>query len=165
MAHAFTSHGQFRGPGAVAASGAKFDFWASMADLGRLVLRSGAPQLRLRIAAALVLVFVGKLASVLAPVLLGDAINTLTPAQQGGVVLGATFIGLAVGFAALRLVAACAPYARDAIFTKVSRSTMARAAVESLSHALALSLDFHQTKQTGTLSRICLLYTSPSPRD
>ena len=138
----------------MAPAGAKFDFWGSMADLGRLVLRSGAPQLRLRIAAALGLVLLGKAAAVMAPVLLGDGINTLTPTADGAVVVGASFILLALGFAALRLLAACAPYARDAIFTRVSQSTMARAAVETFGHALALSLDFHQTKQTGTLSRI-----------
>ncbi len=148
------AHGRFSGPGAVEGKDAKFDFWRSMADLGALVMRSGAPQLRLRIAAALLLVFVGKLCGVLAPVLLGDAINTLTPAQQGGVVLGASFIGGAIAFAALRLVSACAPFARDAVFTRVSQSTMARAAVESFGHALSLSLDFHQTKQSGTLSRV-----------
>ncbi|HKP78959.1 MAG TPA: ABC transporter transmembrane domain-containing protein, partial [Phenylobacterium sp.] len=154
MVHAHMGHARFSGPGAVEPKEAKFDFWGSMGDLGALVMRSGAPQLRLRIAAALVLVFVGKLSGVLAPVMLGDAINTLTPAQQGGVALGAGFIGLAVAFAVLRLVAACAPFARDAVFTRVSQSTMARAAVESFSHALSLSLDFHQTKQSGTLSRI-----------
>ncbi|WP_414693369.1 ABCB family ABC transporter ATP-binding protein/permease [Phenylobacterium sp.] len=138
----------------MAPAGAKFDFWGSMADLGQLVLRSGAPQLRLRIAAALGLVLFGKAAAVMAPVLLGDGINTLTPTADGAVVVGASFILLALGFAGLRLLAACAPYARDAIFTRVSQSTMARAAVETFGHALALSLDFHQTKQTGTLSRI-----------
>ena len=132
----------------------KFSFWGSMAYLGRLVMRSGAPQLRLRIAAALVLVFVGKAAGVIAPVMLGDAINTLRPAAEGGVAIGAAFVVLAVAFAALRLVAACAPYARDAIFTRVSQSTMAKAAVETFAHALGLSLDFHQSKQTGTLTRI-----------
>ena len=145
---------RFSGPGAVEGDEAKFSFWSSMADLGALVMRSGAPQLHLRIGVALVLVFVGKLSGVIAPVMLGDAINTLSPVQQGGVVIGTTFVGLAVAFALLRLIAACAPYARDAIFTRVSQSTMARAAVESFGHALSLSLDFHQTKQTGTLSRI-----------
>ncbi len=140
--------------GDVAPAEAKFDFWDSMADLGQLVMRSGAPQLRLRIGTALALVFVGKLAGVIAPVMLGDAINTLQPVAQGGVAVGATFVILALSFAALRLVAACAPYARDAIFTRVSQSTMAKAAVETFAHALGLSLDFHQTKQTGTLSRI-----------
>ena len=154
MVHAHVMRARFSGPGAVEPPEAKFDFWSSMADLGALVMRSGAPQLRLRIATALVLVIVGKLCGVIAPVMLGDAINTLTPTQQGGVVLGAQFIGLAVAFAALRLIAACAPYARDAIFTRVSQSTMARAAVESFGHALSLSLDFHQTKQTGTLARV-----------
>jgi ABC-type transport system involved in Fe-S cluster assembly fused permease/ATPase subunit len=147
-------HPGMRFGGAVAPANVKFDFWTSMADLGRLVMRSGAPQLRLRIGVALFLVVAGKLAGVVAPVLLGDAINTLTPAQQGGVVLGASFVGLALGFAFLRLIATVAPYARDAIFTRVSQATMAKAAVETFSHALALSLDFHQTKQTGTLSRI-----------
>ena len=145
---------RFSGPGAVEGGEAKFSFWSSMADLGALVMRSGAPQLHLRIGVALVLVFVGKLSGVIAPVMLGDAINTLSPVQQGGVVIGTTFVGLAIAFALLRLIAACAPYARDAIFTRVSQSTMARAAVESFGHALSLSLDFHQTKQTGTLSRI-----------
>jgi ABC-type transport system involved in Fe-S cluster assembly fused permease/ATPase subunit len=145
---------RFATPGAIAPSEVGFDFWSSMADLWRLVMRSGAPQLRLRIAAVLALVLVGKLAGVLNPVMLGDAINTLSPDASGGVTLGATFIGLALAFAALRLVAACAPFARDAVFTRVSQATMAKAAVETFAHALGLSLDFHQTKQTGTLSRI-----------
>jgi ABC-type transport system involved in Fe-S cluster assembly fused permease/ATPase subunit len=125
-----------------------------MRDLGALVMRSGAPQLHLRIAAALGLVVVGKLCGVIAPVMLGDAINSLDPAQQQAVTIGTAFVTFAVAFAALRLLAACAPYARDAIFTRVSQSTMARAAIESFGHALSLSLDFHQTKQTGTLSRV-----------
>ena len=140
--------------GDIAPAEAKFSFWGSLADLGALVMRSGAPQLRLRIGVALALVFVGKGAGVIAPVMLGDAINTLRPVAEGGVAVGATFILLAVAFAALRTGAACAPFARDAIFTRVSQSTMAKAAVETFAHALGLSLDFHQSKQIGTLSRI-----------
>ncbi|MDD3838436.1 MAG: ABC transporter ATP-binding protein/permease, partial [Phenylobacterium sp.] len=60
----------------------------------------------------------------------------------------------ALAFVGLRLIAACAPYARDVIFSVVAQSTMARAATEAFDHALALSLDFHQSKQTGMLSRI-----------
>jgi len=154
LVHAHIAQSRFSGPDAVAPRQATFDFWRSMGDLLALVMRSGAPQLRLRIGAALGLVFVGKLSGVIAPLMLGDAINTLAPVAQGAVVLGSAFLAYAIAFAALRLVAACAPYARDAIFTRVSQSTMARAAVETFGHALALSLDFHQTKQTGTLSRV-----------
>ncbi|HMO44156.1 MAG TPA: ABC transporter ATP-binding protein/permease, partial [Phenylobacterium sp.] len=125
----------------------------ALRDLGRLVMRSGATQLPLRLTASVVLVLVGKLAAVSAPVMLGEAINTLSVA--GGVVtLGAGFLGLALAFAGLRMVAACAPYVRDAIFTVVAQATMARAAVEGFGHALSLSLDFHQSKQTGALGRI-----------
>ncbi|MDP3489190.1 MAG: ABC transporter ATP-binding protein/permease [Phenylobacterium sp.] len=124
-----------------------------MADLGALVMRSGAPQLRLRLAASVFLVLMGKVAAVTAPVMLGEAINTLS-VPGGVVVVGASFVGLAVGFALLRLLSACAPFARDAVFTVVSQATMARAAVEGFGHAVSLSLDFHQSKQTGTLARV-----------
>jgi len=123
-----------------------------MADLGRLVLRSGAPRLAPRIAAALALVVVGKVASVWAPVVLGEAVNSLTNLAGGRV--GAGFLTGALVFAGLSFIGACAPYLRDIVFTRVSQSTMARAAVETFQHALGLSLDFHQSKQMGTLSRI-----------
>jgi ATP-binding cassette subfamily B protein len=146
---------RFAVPGAIAPPSVKFDVKASLADLGRLVMRSGAPQLRLRIAVALGLVFVGKLAAVGAPLMIGDAINSLAPgAGAAGVAVTDAFLTFALAFAGLRLIAACAPYARDAIFTVVSQSTMAKAATEAFDHALALSLDFHQSKQTGMLSRI-----------
>ncbi|WP_409035320.1 ABCB family ABC transporter ATP-binding protein/permease [Phenylobacterium sp.] len=145
---------RFATPGAVSPPTVTFSFWASMADLWRLVMRSGAEGLAWRLPVSLVMVFVGKLAGVTAPVMLGDAINTLSPAAGSAVAVGADFVTLALGFAGLRLISSCAPYVRDAIFTTVSQSTMAKAAVETFAHALALSLDFHQSKQTGMLARI-----------
>jgi ATP-binding cassette subfamily B protein len=154
LVHAHAARAPYgHGQGPVAPKGVTFSFWRSMADLGRLVLRSDAPSLAARIAAALALVVVGKLAGVWAPVTLGDAVNTLAPAQ-GGAALGAGFVAGALAFAALSLVAACAPYARDIVFTRVSQATMAQAAAETFQHALGLSLDFHQSKQMGALSRI-----------
>ena len=145
---------RFATPGAVSPPTVTFSFWASMADLWRLVMRSGAEGLGWRLPVSLVMVFVGKLAGVTAPVMLGDAINTLSPAAGSAVAVGADFVALALAFAGLRLISSCAPYVRDAIFTTVSQSTMAKAAVETFAHALALSLDFHQSKQTGMLARI-----------
>jgi ABC-type transport system involved in Fe-S cluster assembly fused permease/ATPase subunit len=138
--------------GEVSPAQVKFSFWGSMADLGRLVLRSRAPFLRVRIAGALALVFVGKLAGVISPVLMGDAINYLAP--KAGEPSLSLFVVAAMGSSALSLAAAWTPYVRDAIFYRVSQSTMARAAVESFQHVLNLSLDFHQSKQMGTLSRV-----------
>lgn len=138
----------------VAPAATKFDFWRSMADLAQLVLRSGAPGLRWRITASLALVFLGKLAGVGAPVALGEAINRLAPGAGQAASLGFDFLILAAAFAGLRLVAACAPNLRDMIFTIVAQSTMARAATETFAHALALGLDYHQGKQTGSLARV-----------
>jgi len=140
--------------GAPAAAGVKFSFWRSMGDLGRLVMRSGAPWLRTRIALALGLVLVGKFAGVWAPVALGDAISGLKGPSLGAATLSMTFILGALAYSGLNLVATWTPYVRDAIFTRVSQATMAKAAVETFQHALSLSLDFHQSKQMGTLSRI-----------
>lgn len=144
-------------PGAeTPAPDARFDFWGSMADLWRLVLRSGAPGLTWRIGLAVVLIFLGKAAGVAAPVLLGEAINRLSEHRLEASLpgLGVVFILLALGFAGLRLIAAVAPNAREAIFTPVSQATMAKAAEESFGHVLTLSLDYHQGKQTGALARI-----------
>jgi len=152
LSHIYAAAARARQPEGVAPAGTGFDVWTSMRDLGRLVLRSGAPQLRLRLAVALGLVFLGKLAGVWSPVLLGDAINRLAP--RGGAPSFPLFVLGALGSSGLSLAAAWAPYLRDAIFLRVSQATMARAAVESFQHALALSLDFHQTKRMGTLSRI-----------
>src|ERR1700761_9226847 len=114
--------------GAPAAAGVKFDFWRSMADLGRLVMRSGAPFLRLRIVLALSLVIVGKFAGVWAPVVLGDAVSGLRGALNGGALPMAFMVG-AVAYAGLMLIAAWVPFVRDAIFARVSQATMAKAAV------------------------------------
>lgn len=127
-----------------------------MTDLWGLVLRSGAPGLSWRIGLSVFLIFLGKAAGVAAPVLLGEAINQLSedrtlPAAAG---MGSAFILLALGFTGLRLIAATAPNAREAIFTPVSQATMAKAAEETFGHVLTLSLDYHQTKQTGALARI-----------
>ncbi len=141
-------------PGAIAPASAKFDFWRSMADLGALVMRSGAPGLRWRVGASRLLVFLGKLAGVAAPVALGEAINRLAPGGGQAAELGFDFLLLALAFVGLRFAAAFAPNLRDMIFTVVSQSTMAKAAGETFAHALALGLDYHQGKQTGGLSRI-----------
>ncbi|MDB5494617.1 MAG: transporter, HlyB/MsbA [Phenylobacterium sp.] len=152
MAHIHAAAARSREPGGVAPASVTFNFWTSMRDLWRLVLRSGAPQLSLRLTAALGLVFLGKLFGVWSPVVLGDAINRLAP--RGGAPSFSLFVAGALAASALSLAAAFAPYLRDAIFLRVSQATMAKAAVESFQHALGLSLDFHQTKRMGTLSRI-----------
>ncbi|MGQ3069065.1 MAG: ABCB family ABC transporter ATP-binding protein/permease [Brevundimonas sp.] len=127
--------------------------WQGLADLIRLVGRSGAPQLRLRLVAAIAMTLAGKALGVLAPLVLGAAVNHLAAGQGAGVALGLGFAGFAVGWAVVRLISAIAPNASDVVFAPVRSAAQRTAATETFAHALSLSLDFHQTKRSGSLSR------------
>ena len=125
----------------------------ALAELWRLIMRSKAPQLRLRTAAALALTMAGKVLGVWSPFLIGQAISGLSHGKSAAATLGISFTALAIGWALLRFLAAAAPQARDAIFTVVSQAAQRRAATETFGHALSLSMDYHQTKRSGALSR------------
>ena len=144
----------------------------AMLDLTRLVLRSQAPGLGWRLPTALVLTFGSKLTDVLAPLFLGVAVNRLAAAHglhfgartaaaaaRGGANasllagLGWSFGALVVGWSVMRLVSGAAPQLRDIVFGPVGQAAQRRAASETFAHALSLSVDFHQTKRTGALSR------------
>ncbi len=128
----------------------------ALADLARLIGRSRAPQLKTRLITAFILTVAGKALGVFAPLALGAAVNQLAgEAGAGvGVSFGLGFAGLAIGWALIRFLSAAAPQARDAIFTPVSEAARRTAAAEAFAHALSLSLDFHQTKRSGALSRV-----------
>ncbi|WP_271069035.1 ABC transporter ATP-binding protein/permease [Caulobacter sp. NIBR1757] len=125
-----------------------------MADLFRLVLSSRAPGLTWRLTAALVFTLGGKVLGVLAPLLLGAAVNRLAAGQSPAVQVGTAFAGLILGWTAIRFLSAAAPQLRDVVFTPVAQAAQRRAAADAFGHALSLSIEFHQTKRTGSLSRI-----------
>lgn len=131
----------------------RLEVWASMAELARLVLRSEAPQLGLRLAGAIALVVLGPLATVWAPVVLGDAINQLVSVNHAAVVNSDFIVGTVISFS-LAAFSSLTPEIRALIFARVSESTMAHAAIEAFRHTLTLSIDFHQSKQSGSLIRI-----------
>jgi ATP-binding cassette subfamily B protein len=113
-----------------------------------------APGLVWRLSAAVVLTLGGKVLGVVAPLLLGAAVNRLAAGQGAAVQVGAAFAGLAVGWAGIRFLSGVAPQIRDVIFTPVAQAAQRKAAADAFSHALSLSIDFHQTKRTGSLSRV-----------
>ena len=148
---------------------------AAMTTLWTLVLRSKAPQLKLRLGVSLVFTFGSKITDVLAPLLLGAAINSLVGGgfKLGAARRGATFAAaatphahlhvpvklsiffavLAGGWALVRFLSSAAPQVRDIVFSPVGQAAQRNAATETFAHALSLSLDYHQTKRTGSLSR------------
>lgn len=140
--------------GAIAKADQPVRFWKAMGDLVQLVLRSKAPGLRWRVTLALLLTLAGKVLGVLAPLMLGAAVNQLAAGQGAAVAATLAFGALAAGWALVRFISAAAPQARDTIFTPVAQAAQTRAAVETFAHALSLSIDFHQSKRTGSLSRV-----------
>ena len=127
--------------------------WGALRDLFGVVARSGAPQLRLRVTGALGLTLAGKGLGVLAPVALGAAVNRLAEGQPMGAAVGWSFMGLAIGWAIVRFLSAATPQLSDVVFAPVRAAAQRRTAAETFAHALTLSLDFHQTKRSGALSR------------
>ena len=125
----------------------------ALLDLMRLVRRSNAPQLHLRLVVAIGMTLAGKALGVLAPLVLGAAVNRLAAGQGTGVALAWSFGAFAIGWAFVRLLSAIAPNASDVVFAPVRSAAQRTAATETFAHALSLSLDFHQTKRSGSLSR------------
>ncbi len=127
---------------------------AALRSLVALLAGADVPQFKLRLAAALFLTVAGKVTGVLAPLMLGKAVNQLggkgmSVAEQ----LGWSFAALAAGWALVRFLAAAAPQLRDIIFSRVAVAASRRAAADTFAHALSLSVDYHQTKRTGALAR------------
>lgn len=126
---------------------------SALLELARLVGRSNAPQLRFRLIAAVGLTLVGKALGVVAPLVLGAAVNHLAREQTTAVAIGLGFAGFAVGWAIVRFLSSAAPQLSDVIFAPVRAAAQRTTAAETFAHALNLSLDFHQTKRSGSLSR------------
>jgi len=126
----------------------------ALADLVQLVRRSRAPQLRLRLVFSILMTLAAKGLGVLAPLVLGAAVNHLASDQPAGVSIGLGFAGFAVGWALVRFLSSAAPQISDIVFTPVRQAAQRAAATETFAHALNLSLDFHQTKRSGALSRV-----------
>lgn len=126
----------------------------ALSSLLGVVARSGAPQLPWRVAGAILLTLAGKGLGVLAPLALGAAVNHLAAGQGAATAVGWGFAAFAVGWAAVRFLAAATPQLSDVIFAPVRAAAQRKTAAETFAHALSLSLDFHQTKRSGALSRV-----------
>lgn len=125
----------------------------ALADLARLVARSGAPHLKLRLISAILLTLAGKGLGVMAPLVLGAAVNRLAAGQGAATAVGLGFAAFAIGWTVVRFLSAASPLISDVVFAPVRAAAQRATAAEAFAHALSLSLDFHQTKRSGALSR------------
>jgi ABC-type transport system involved in Fe-S cluster assembly fused permease/ATPase subunit len=102
-----------------------------------------------RVALALALLVIAKLANVSVPLVLKEIIDTLDQPQA---ILTLPVL-LLVGYGALRLCSTLFGELRDAVFAKVTQRAIRRVAIQVFGHLHALSLRFHLQRQTGGVSR------------
>lgn len=127
--------------------------WASILRILKLLARPELARWRFRMGLAVALTAGAKLFEVIAPVLLGNAINLLSGEGDLKAALPVAIGGLAL-FAAGRFASAGLPQLRDAFFSPVSQDAQRLASVDAFRHAQHLSLNFHQTRRTGALNRV-----------
>ncbi len=124
--------------------------WSALRQLGSYLWPPGAPEMKLRVAAALSCLALAKLANVFVPVLYRDAVNLLA-GEVGAIV--ALPLGLLVAYGLVRVMTIAFAEFRDAIFAKVGQRAIRTVALSAFRHLHALSLRFHLERQTGGLTR------------
>ncbi|TCS62178.1 ABCB family ABC transporter ATP-binding protein/permease [Varunaivibrio sulfuroxidans] len=107
--------------------------------------------LRARVVIALVLLAISKVATVVVPVILKHAVDTLSKPGAGGVVL--VPVGLLLAYGLARILSQVFRELQGAIFAKVAERAIRQAGLKTFRHLHKLSLRFHLDRQTGGLSR------------
>src|SRR5687768_18320383 len=102
-----------------------------------------------RVMAAVVLMFMAKLANVAIPLVLKEIIDALDRPRA----LLALPVLLLLAYGLLRLCSTLFGELRDAVFAKVTQRAIRRAAIKVFMHLHGLSLRFHLQRQTGGVSR------------
>jgi ATP-binding cassette, subfamily B, heavy metal transporter len=125
--------------------------WAAMRFLAPHLWPKGEPGLRARVAVALTLLVLAKVANVYVPILYKYAVDALgEPRAQ----LVAVPIMLILAYGVARVLAQALGEVRDALFSPVSQRAIRNLALEAFRHLHSLSLRFHLERQTGGLSRV-----------
>ena len=102
-----------------------------------------------RVALALALLVLAKLANVAVPLVFKHIVDDLGKPQA----MLAVPIALVIGYGVLRLFSTLFGELRDAVFAKVTQRAIRRVALSVFEHMHNLSLRFHLERQTGGVSR------------
>ena len=105
---------------------------------------------RNRVILALACLILAKLANVTVPLVLKDIVDSLDSSQNAIIVLP---VALVLTYGAIRVATVLFGELRDAIFAKVTQSSIRRVALKVFRHLHTLSLSFHLDRQTGGISR------------
>jgi ATP-binding cassette subfamily B protein len=141
-------------PGVAVAPGIDGNQWAILRDLLPFLWPKGRPDLKARVAIAMVALVVSKLITVATPYFFKYATDALTANGNAAAIAisVALFMVLAYGLGRIMMVALA--QFRDAIFAKVGQRAVRELSIRTFRHLHTLSLKFHLERRTGGLSRI-----------
>ncbi|MBD0427027.1 ABCB family ABC transporter ATP-binding protein/permease [Aquisalinus flavus] len=111
------------------------------------------PSYKLRVIAAFIVILLGQVVSLGAPILLEEVVNGLDQSNPA-VIAVATITSLVVGYGIFRLLSVAVPQLREFLFARVGQNAQREVAIDVFRHLHALSLRFHLERRTGGLSRI-----------
>ncbi|MCB1357169.1 MAG: ABC transporter ATP-binding protein/permease [Maritimibacter sp.] len=116
----------------------------------------GQTEVKVRVVVAMALLLVAKLVAVATPLFYAAAVDALTGEKSDSAawMLAIGAVGLTVAYGMARFFGVAFQQLRDAVFAKVAQRALRALALETFEHIHALSLRYHITRKTGTLSRV-----------
>ena len=129
--------------------------WATVRRVGPYLWPAAHPWVKRRVVIALVVLFFGRLISVITPFFYKAAVDALAgEGVSAAWMLGMGAVGLTVAYGVTRLMAVGFQQLRDVIFAPVGQRALRQLALETFTHIHRLSMRYHITRKTGGLSRI-----------
>jgi ATP-binding cassette, subfamily B, heavy metal transporter len=135
--------------------------WRTLGRLWPYIWPSDRPDLKLRVAGAVALLFVAKLATVAVPFTFKWATDALT-GHASAPVAGPSWLGwvfaapvlMTVAYGGMRILMMLVTQFRDGLFAKVAMHAVRRLAILTFEHMHVLTLRFHLERKTGGLTRV-----------
>ncbi|RMD88375.1 MAG: ABC transporter ATP-binding protein/permease, partial [Alphaproteobacteria bacterium] len=129
--------------------------WRTIRRVAPYIWPRGEAWVKWRVVLALAALFLSKIVAVITPFFYKAAVDALTPAEPSAAwTLGAGAVGLTVAYGMARVLSVGFQQLRDAIFARVAQRALRALALETFRHIHALSLRYHITRRTGSLSRV-----------
>ena len=141
-------------PGVAVAPGNDGNQWAILKDLLPFLWPKGRPDLKARVAIAMVALVVSKLVTVATPYSFKYATDALTAGGNAAAIAVSVALFMVLAYGMGRIMMVGLAQLRDAIFAKVGQRAVRELSIRTFRHLHTLSLKFHLERRTGGLSRI-----------
>ncbi|HCQ64444.1 MAG TPA: metal ABC transporter permease [Rhodobacteraceae bacterium] len=130
--------------------------WRTIRRVVPYLWPEGQTEVKVRVGVAMAMLLIAKVVAVATPLFYAAAVDALTGEESDSAawMLAIGAVGLTVAYGGARFFAVGFQQLRDAVFAKVAQRALRALALETFEHIHALSLRYHITRKTGTLSRV-----------